>query len=50
MIWVGDNIQTGVLNGGLDGATVHSDSGRIWQDEFVGAGSKSPNLAMLSLS
>lgn len=50
MIWVGDNVQTGVLSGGLDGATVHSDSGRIWQDEFVGAPNKSPNLVMLNFS
>jgi len=36
MIWVGGNIHTGVLNGGLDGASVHSDSGWSWQDEFGG--------------
>lgn len=49
MIWVGDNVQAGVLNGGLDGATVHSDSGRIWQDEFV-ACNKNPNLAIWNLN
>lgn len=50
MIWVGDNIQTGVLNGGLGGAPVRSDSGRVWQVDFLGAGNKTPGLATLSLS
>lgn len=32
MMWGGDNLQTSVLNLGLDGITVHSDLGSVWQD------------------
>lgn len=38
-IRVRDNIQT-----------VHSDSERIWQKEFVGMGNENPNLSMCSIS